>query len=310
MVVGGILVGCVVIFGSYLIGGRAGLWSIPRFMDARAERPEDALREWVIDLVTLDLVGAWDRLPPSWRADADESLKRLRGSLDPKVLSAMKDLLEAQADLLESKRGFIEPRVPEALWFAFGADDYDGLIAGCRALAEGPLLDPEALGSIRARDLLGALSGSTYARTVLGPLLADELMEELEISAATLQRPDVREHLRARIGVVVQSEGDSLASVRLVFPRGEEVVFDMMREEERWVPEGLARGWEELLASIRRLSLEVRTRSGETEIDELVSAMAAQREAIERLKTARTQEEFDSMVAQLPARLIMRRAWW
>lgn len=310
VVAGAILVLLVVGVGGFLVGGRAGLWPTPRWMDARAERPEEALREWIIDLVTLDLVAAWDRLPSSWRSDADESLERLRGSIDPKVLAAAKDLLETQADLLESKRAFIEPEVPEAFWFAVGVDDYDGLIAGCRSLSAGPLLDPGMLGSISARDLLQALSGSAYARTALGPILADQLMEDLEISAATLVRPDVREHLRARIGVVVQSEGDSLASVRLVFPRGEEVVFDMMLEEGRWISEALARDWEDLIAWIRRLSIEVRTRSGETEIDKLVSVMTTQREELERLKTAKTKEEFDAMVTQLPVRIMMRQAWW
>lgn len=309
LVFGGLLVAAVG-FGAYFAGGRAELWPLPRWLEGRLERPEEALREWIIDVVTFDLVAGWSRMPRSWREDSDAAVAKLLANLDPKLVVATQQLLEAQANLLEKQRAFIEPAIPEALWFASGEQDYDGLIAACRALANGPLLESIGLSSIGMGEMITGLQDSPYARVVLGPLLADQLIEDLELKPATLRRPDVRDHLRGRIGVVVQSEGTKLASVRLIFPGGAESEVEMMFEEGVWVPEGFARAWEEWIADLRRLSIDVRTRAGEDWVDSSIEWMNAQRQELDRLSTARTRGEFDDMVEQMPVRIWSRLNWW
>ena len=159
-------------------------------------------------------------------------------------------------------------------------------------------------------ELITGLQDSPYARVVLGPVLADQLIEDLELKPATLRRPDVRDHLRGRIGVVVQSEGTKLASVRLIFPGGAESEVEMMFEEGVWVPEGFARAWEEWIADLRGLSIDVRTRAGEDWVDSSIEWMNAQRQELDRLSTARTEDEFDDMVEQMPVRIWSRLNWW
>ncbi len=306
---GGLLVAALG-FGGYFAGGRAELWPLPRWLEGRLERPEEALREWIIDLVTFDLVAGWDRMPRSWREDSDAAVAKLLANLDPKLVVATQQLLEAQANLLEKQRAFIEPAIPEALWFVSEDQDYDGLIAACRALANGPLLESIGLSSIGMGELITGLQDSPYARVVLGPLLADQLIEDLDLKPATLRRPDVRDHLRGRIGVVVQSEGTKLASVRLIFPDGDESEVEMMFEEGVWVPEGFARAWEEWIADLRRLSIDVRTRAGEDWVDASIEWMNAQRQELDRLSTARSKDEFDDMIEQMPIRIWSRLNWW
>ncbi len=306
---GGLLVAGIG-FGAYFAGGRADLWPLPRWLEGRLERPEEALREWIIDVVTFDLIAGWNRMPKSWRDDSDAAVAKLLANLDPKLLVATQQLLDAQANLLEKQRAFIEPEIPPALWFASGDQNYDGLIAACRSLADGPLLDSVGLSSIGMGELIQGLQDSPYARVVLGPMLADQLIEDLDLKPATLRRPDVRDHLRGRIGAVVQSEGTKLASVRLIFPDGGESEVEMMFEEGVWVPEGFARAWEEWIADLRRLSIDVRTRAGEDWVDASIEWMNAQRQELDRLSTARTKEEFDAMVEQMPIRVWSRLNWW
>lgn len=306
---GGLLVAALG-FGGYFAGGRAELWPLPRWLEGGLERPEEALREWIIDVVTFDLVAGWDRMPRSWREDSDAAVAKLLANLDPKLVVATQQLLEAQANLLEKQRAFIEPEIPAALWFVSEEQDYDSLIAACRALANGPLLDSVGLSSIGMGELITAVQDSPYARVVLGPLLADQLIEDLDLKPATLRRPDVRDHLRGRIGLVVQSEGTKLASVRLIFPDGDESEVEMMFEEGVWVPEGFARAWEEWIADLRRLSIDVRTRAGEDWVDASIEWMNAQRQELDRLSTARTKDEFDDMIDQMPIRIWSRLRWW
>ena len=51
-------------------------------------------------------------MPRSWREDSDAAVAKLLANLDPKLVVATQQLLEAQANLLEKQRAFIEPAIP------------------------------------------------------------------------------------------------------------------------------------------------------------------------------------------------------
>ena len=76
------------------------------------------------------------------------------------------------------------------------------------------------------------------------------------------------------------------------------------------MPEGFARAWEEWIADLRGLSIDVRTRAGEDWVDSSIEWMNAQRQELDRLSTARTEDEFDDMVEQMPVRIWSRLNWW
>jgi len=296
--------------GGYVLGGRASLWPLPSFLAAQIERPETALRDVTIDLLTADLGNLWDRLPPAWREDADSAMAKLVRNVEAELLRSMRELLEAYATVLENKGEFVVGSSTfDDSWIAAWTGEVEGLGEALRRLAGGPLLDPSAVRSFDMGEVLATIESSRLAREVLIDSISLPVAREMGISAATIRRPDARRVLEGRIGVVVKAHSDDYATVELSCGDWERSV-EMIREQGRWVSEPMARWWETTLSQLRMTAVEIRTFEGQQRSDELLRLLAAQRQELDLLATAQTQSEFDEIAAGIPARMFVRLNLW
>lgn len=311
--IGGGVVAAAVVFvlgAGYFAGGRASLWPLPGWLEAKVERPEDAFRDITIDLLTADLATLWDRLPPSWQEDADNAFVKLVRNVDEDMIRSMRELLEAYAKVFETQGEFIVGSAAfDQVWVSAWSGEIEELGRAFRRLAESPLFDPTSVRSFDTGALLSSIEASGLVRAVVIDAVSRPLAAEMSISAATLRRPDARRLLEGRIGAVVKAEADDYATVELSCGDWERSV-EMIREQGRWVSEPMARWWERNLSELRIAAVDLKTLEGQNRTDELLESIAVQRQELDLLSTATTQREFDEILAGMPARMFVRLNLW
>ncbi len=228
----------------------------------------------------------WDLLPPTYQTDIQEVVRLSVQATDPEQNLANLRLLGQLARTLNKQRDFVfgypmlsmlPPEPLDMLQKAYGP-----VVGILTALADTETFSVENITNANLGEIIAKKDEE------MGPHIANLLKlipeEQNPMSAILLAGASS-----------VQMDGSDRGSLSYTDPSGQLITTWFIRVEDRWVPEAMAQGWQDSMASARQALAQQAMQSQEA------SATAAMVNltlgaALTQIEDASTQEEFNEIV--------------
>ncbi|WP_417387298.1 hypothetical protein [Gimesia sp.] len=249
------------------------------------EGPAGSMQYLIQGVADQKMEVVWEFLPASYQSDVNGLAHQFADKMDPEIYNEMFAIAQRLGKLLQDKKEFIlknemldNPKTsPEEV-----AKYYDPSVDILVTLANSDLSTLEKLKTFDGGQFL-ANSGSKIAK---------DFATISDLMPAEEGKPDFNEKLKQAKVTVVSEEGDQ-ATVKIEVPGEKTKEEVMVKVEDKWIPQTLAKNWKSKIESAKQNLDKLKPEDITSKKDQALAGFKRLNATLAQLENAKTEKEFN-----------------
>lgn len=237
--------------------------------------PVDTVQNWSKDVSDGRIASLWDALPSSYQKDISDIITEFANNTDEEIYNESQKLTKSLTALLKSKKdialAIANKQIPDDNIKGKVKENYDTTIDLLNAIANS---DTQTLSGLKSLDI-AKFCGDIQPHIKNVMVLATDSTPELKAISSMTPK-------------LISEDGDT-AEVEVTID-GKTENINIVKVDNRWVPEDLQKDWEKNIAKAKA-EIQKSSQSIGTNKEEVITLLKTVQEAIADLETAKNEDE-------------------